>query len=181
MTETRVTAKTQLALMLIGARTRAGMSQDQLAERSGVSADDIASIEEGKIYEVSVDLLIDLLAATGTTLVARQDSASGPAPEETVSPEVTANQIDLDLREWKPGQRRAFLIHTPAELGHALTMARIRKGMTQERAAEGMGMRGPSVCKHETGYGSMNMDTLARYAAFYDVEFVVGAKRDSTP
>lgn len=166
-------------MMLIGSRTRAGLSHDQLAEKSGVSVKEIANIEAGKLHEVSVDLLIDLLDATGTTLVARQNSASGAVPDELNPGEVTAGQVPVELREWLPGQRRLFVVHTPVELAHALMMARLRAGQTQQRAADAMGMQSATVCKHETGMHSVTIDTLARYAQHYGVEFVIGAKRET--
>lgn len=189
MTEISITSKKELAMVVLGSKVRAGMTTEQLSEKSGVSTKDIEDIESGKLNEVSVDVLIDLLSATEAELVVRQDSASGPRPKRAIK-EVTAALEDDedqpadpvvivadDLREWKPGERRAFLIHGTPELGHALMMARIRKGLSQQQAADGLGMHSPSVCKHETGANGVTVETLSKYADFYGVEFVIGPKR----
>ncbi len=59
-----------LAAQLIGARARAGLTQEQLAERMGTTQSAIARLESGRRVP-SVKTLERFAAATGTRLVVR--------------------------------------------------------------------------------------------------------------
>lgn len=175
MTETPITRNTDLAMFILGARTRAGMTVHQLAAASGAADEDIIAVEQGQ-DDLTVDLLMDLLDAMGATLFVRQPSAADvpltrPEPEPEPAPAPTP--VEFPVQMWVPGQRRAFMLHSHTELGHALRMARIRSGQTQDAAAQKMGMAGPSLNKHERGSGMM-VEMLFRYANYYKVEFVIG-------
>lgn len=185
MTETPITRNTDLAMFVLGARTRAGMTVHQLAVASGAREEDIIAVEQGQ-DDLTVDLLMDLFAAMGASLYARQPSATDtplarpePEPEPEVQPEPASEPVEFPVQMWVPGQRRAFLLRSHLELGHALRMARVRTGQTQDTAARGMQMAGPTVNKHEKGAG-MIVEMLFRYANYYGVEFVIGPHPEDT-
>ena len=67
-------AEFSLAAQLIGARVRAGLTQEELAQRMGTTQSAIARLESGKRLP-GVRTLEKLAIATGTRLVVRFEGA----------------------------------------------------------------------------------------------------------
>ena len=67
------------ATLIHEARTRAGLSQAELARRAGTSQAVISAYENGR-RDPTFDHLLEILAASGHTLSARLRSAGAPEP-----------------------------------------------------------------------------------------------------
>lgn len=66
--------RSKVGRMLADLRTKRGLTQRQLAERTGLSYGNIGKLETGK-YNVSVDILYQMLDALDAELVIKEKAA----------------------------------------------------------------------------------------------------------
>lgn len=73
MTAPTLTTPAQLGAVVRGARTRAGLTQAQLADRAGVSRRWLIALEHGAGERAELGKILDTLDALGLALIATQD------------------------------------------------------------------------------------------------------------
>ena len=175
-----------LGLAFAGSRLRAGLDVPEVAEAIGSNESYVARFEtDATAAEVTLSEAIELLNVLGARLVIQQGSVD-EAPEtasetpksapEEVPPEVTDEHGSSVEWPMRASAKRMILLKTPGDLPHSLRFARLRSGLSMEEAALRVGVHPVTVSKHEAGEHAMTALNLSRYAAAYDVEFIIGGE-----
>lgn len=169
MRETPLTVRNDVGLFLLGARLRAGLTEEQVADRTGLTVDTVKELEDhATAVDRTVAEFIAVATASGIRLVGRQAEGDEELPDESMSPP------PITLPPWQPGERRAIYMNDISLFPHALRIARIKTVMSIHQAHLVTGINEVTISKHETGVATPNVDRLSRYATAYNVEFVIG-------
>lgn len=174
MRETPLTARSDVGLFLLGARLRAGLTEQQIADRTGLTVETVKKFEDHQhAVDGTVGDFVAIATASGVQLVGRQAEGDEQLPTELL-PDGSLPSPPQVLPPWQPGERRSIYMNDIAMLPHALKMARIKAVLSVHQASARTGINEISMYKHENGTVVPTAPRLAKYAEVYDCEFVIG-------
>jgi transcriptional regulator with XRE-family HTH domain len=198
--EFAITPETVISLLIAGMRLRLHKSPAQLAQLLGVSKEDVEDWEAGHADAIPVKDFVAAMDKMGVRLVAQVPFLTGmldqPRPlvnDEAPKPEPAMEIITVELVPdpplvpvstvappvLMPGGRlepRTIHLTDSSQLAHYLRMARLRLGKKQFEVAADLGINASTLSRHESEGGNVTLEVLAAYAAYFNINFVVGRR-----